>query len=97
MLDVLDEDGNEVQCQEFTPSTDDIEWAGVDDDGTPFESGFYTFEVESYSGEDLLVVNYAEIYTEIVEAKSQNGQTVLVLEGGSEINASEVSALRAGS
>lgn len=97
VLVVLDEDGNEVQRQEFTPSTDDIEWAGVDDDGTPFAPGFYTFEVESYSGEDLMVVNYAEIYTEIVEAKSQNGQTVLVLEGGSEINASEVSALRAGS
>ncbi len=97
VLVVLDAQGNEVQRQDFTPSTDDIEWAGVDDDGNPFDSGFYTFEIESYSGEDLLVVNYAEIYTEIVEAKSQNGVTVLVLEGGSEIRASEVSALRAGS
>ncbi len=97
VLVVLDQDGNEVQRQDFPPSTDDIEWAGVDDDSNPFETGFYTFEVESYSGGELMVVNYAEIYTEIVEAKSQNGATVLVLEGGSEINADNVSALRAGS
>jgi len=96
VLVVLDAEGNEVQRQDFTPSTNDIEWAGVDDDGTPFEPGAYTFEVESYSGEDLLSVNYAEIYTEITEAKSLNGATVLVLAGGAEINASDVSALRNG-
>lgn len=96
VLIVRDDQGNEVQRQEFTPSTDDIEWAGVDEDGNPFEPGTYTFEVESYSGEDLLNVSQAEIYTEIVEAKSQNGATVLVLEGGSEIKAADVSALRNG-
>lgn len=96
VLVVLDGDGNEVQRQAFTPSTDDIEWAGVDDTGAPFEPGLYSFDIESYSGEDLLSVSHAEIYTEIMEAKSQNGATVLVLEGGSEINADEVSALRNG-
>lgn len=96
VLVVLDSQGNEVQRLDFTPSTDEIEWAGVDDDGAPFDAGAYSFEVESYSGEDLLSVNNAEIYTEITEAKSQNGATVLVLEGGAEINASDVSALRNG-
>lgn len=96
VLVVLDDQGNEVQRQDFTPSTDDIEWAGVDADGNPFETGTYSFRVESYSGEDLLATNDAEIYTEVVEAKSQNGAIVLVLEGGSEVNASDVSALRNG-
>lgn len=96
VLVVLDDQGNEVQRQEFTPSTDDIEWAGVDADGNPFETGTYSFRIESYSGEDLLATNDAEIYTEVVEAKSQNGAIVLVLEGGSEVNASDVSALRNG-
>lgn len=96
VLVVLDDQGNEVQRQEFTASTDDIEWAGVDADGNPFETGTYSFRIESYSGEDLLATNDAEIYTEVVEAKSQNGAIVLVLEGGSEVNASDVSALRNG-
>ncbi len=96
VLVVLDDQGNEVQRQDFTPSTDDIEWAGVDEAGNPFEPGAYSFTVESYSGEDLLTASQAEIYTEVVEAKSQNGVIVLVLEGGSEINAADVSALRNG-
>jgi len=94
ILVVRDSSGNEVQRQDFTPSTDEIQWAGVDENGAPFASGLYTFEVESYSGDELIATNKAEIYSRVLEAKSRNGETVLVLEGGVEVPSTSVSALR---
>ena len=96
VLVVRNSDGVEVQRQDFTPSADEIQWAGVSDSGAPFVDGLYTFEVESYSGEDLLATNKAEVYSEIVEAKSLNGATVLVLAGGAAIATTDVSGLRGG-
>ncbi|PIE16227.1 MAG: flagellar basal body rod modification protein [Rhodobacterales bacterium] len=94
VLVVRDADGNEVQRQEFVPSTDEIQWAGVDGNGQAFASGLYSFEVESYSGDDLLATTGAEVYSEVVEAKSLNGATILVLRGGVQIDASNVTGLR---
>ncbi len=91
---VKDASGNVVQQQDFTPSTDEIQWAGVDDDGNAFANGLYSFEVESYSGDDLLSTTKAEVYSKIIEAKSQNGETILVLSGGAEVSSSAVSGLR---
>ena len=93
-LVVRDQQGNVVQRLPFTPSTDDIQWAGVSDTGEPFADGLYSFEVESYSGDELLSANKAEVYSEIVEAKNYDGVTVLVLLGGAEISAGDVTALR---
>ncbi|WP_428540790.1 flagellar hook capping FlgD N-terminal domain-containing protein [Profundibacter sp.] len=94
VLVVKDSSGNEVQRQDFTPSTDEIQWAGVDGNGAPFSNGLYTFEVESYSGDELIATNKAEIYSRVLEAKSRNGETILVLEGGVEVPSTSVSALR---
>lgn len=94
VLVVRDSSGNEVQRQDFTPSTDEIQWAGVDGNGAPFASGLYTFEVESYSGDELIATTKAEIYSRVLEAKNRNGETVLVLEGGVEVPSTSVSALR---
>ncbi len=94
VLVVKDTSGNVVQQQEFTPSTDEIQWAGVDEDGNAFANGLYSFEVESYSGEELLSTTKAEVYSKIIEAKNQNGETVLVLSGGAEVSSSAVSGLR---
>lgn len=93
-LVVRDQAGDVVQRLPFTPSTDEIQWAGVSDTGEPFEDGLYSFEVESYSDDTLLGTSKAEVYAEIVEAKNQDGATVLVLAGGAEISADGVSALR---
>lgn len=97
VLVVRNSDGVEVQRHEFTPSPDEIQWAGVSDSGDPYADGLYTFEIESYSGEDLLATTNAEVYSEVIEAKSLNGQTVLVLAGGAEITATDVTGLRGGS
>lgn len=97
VLVVYDSDGVEVQRLNFNPSADEIQWAGVSDEGEPFDSGIYSFKVESYSGDELLDTDTAEIYAEIVEAKTEDGATVLVFAGGAEVGAADVSALRGGS
>lgn len=93
-LVVFDGDGNEVQRREIPKSTDLIEWAGTDTNGTPFTSGLYHFQtVSSVNGETTLVET-PEIYTRVQEVQSENGNSILVLKGGVSVLASDVSALR---
>ncbi len=94
ILVVRDEDGNVVQRLDIPVSTDPVFWAGVGTDGTPLPEGLYQFEVESYDDDELMVTTPAEVYVPIVEARGANGQTVLVLEGGAQIVAEAISALR---
>lgn len=93
-LVVTDSLGNEVSRQEIPVSNETLEWAGVDSDGAPLPEGLYTFKVESYSEGELLSSDTAEVYSEIVEARGENGTTVLILEGGAKVDASAVTALR---
>jgi flagellar basal-body rod modification protein FlgD len=58
-------------------------------------SGQYSFAVESYSNDALLSVTPVQTYTEVIEARVENGQTLLVLAGGGEVLASEITGLRA--
>ncbi len=94
ILLVKNTNGDVVQRQDFTPSTGKIQWAGVNGDGTAFANGLYSFEVESYKGDELISTSKAEVYSKIVEAKSRNGETILVLSGGIEVPSSAVSGLR---
>jgi flagellar basal-body rod modification protein FlgD len=93
-LAVYDSNGREVQRNALPISSEPVEWAGVSDDGTPFETGLYSFEVESHAKGELLLSDPAETYARITEARTQAGQTMLVLEGGTTILASDVSGLR---
>lgn len=93
-LVVLDETGMEVQRTVIPVSSEPIEWAGVDDDGDPFPEGSYSFTVESYQGEDLILSELAETYGKVTEAQMRGGQVTLILEGGQAILSSLVTGLR---
>ena len=72
-----------------------VEWAGVTTDGFPFPPGPYTFEVQSFSGDDLLGTSLAETYAPVVEVRrNSEGDNVVVLPGGIETPANSISALR---
>ena len=75
-LVVYDSDGQEVQRTSIPVSADPIEWAGVMDDGTPFDAGLYSFEVESRANGELLLTDPAETYARITEARTQGGETL---------------------
>lgn len=93
-LVVTDANGNEVQRTEITKSADPIEWAGTKSDGTPFETGLYSFRVVSSVNGEVVLDEVADIYARVHEVRNENGQSVLMLEGGVPVLASNVSALR---
>ncbi|WIY26738.1 flagellar hook capping FlgD N-terminal domain-containing protein [Parasedimentitalea psychrophila] len=93
-LVVSDSDGTEVQRVTLPVSADAYEWDGVDDDGSAFASGSYTFVVESIANGEVLMSEMAEVYSNVAETQMQGTNVVLILEGGSAILASSVTALR---
>jgi flagellar basal-body rod modification protein FlgD len=86
--------GTVVQTSEISTTSDYAEWAGVDDNGAPFPSGTYTFELESFAYDEYLSTTTVEAYGHIVEARAEGTDTVLVMKGGAEVDAEDISALR---
>lgn len=86
--------GQEVQRQAIPVSSTSLQWAGVDETGQPFASGTYSFDVESLSNGVLVESGPTEVYGRIAEAQTKNNAVLLVMEGGQEISASSVTALR---
>ncbi|MBU2937099.1 MULTISPECIES: flagellar hook capping FlgD N-terminal domain-containing protein [Pacificibacter] len=93
-LIVRDALGNIVQTTEVPATSDFVEWAGVDDNGDPFPSGTYTFELENFAYDEYLSSTSVEAYGQIIEARADGVTTVLVMEGGAEVDAEDISALR---
>jgi len=93
-LVVRDASGAEIQRMSIPVSSDPLDWAGVDDNGAPFANGLYQFEIESFSNNETIATGPVEIYATIVEARNQNGQTILVTKGGSTVPVELVTALR---
>lgn len=93
-LVVYDADGEEVQRTSIPVSADPIEWAGVADDGTPFEAGVYSFGVQSRADGEVILLEPAESYARVTEVRVQAGETILILDGGSAVLADGVTGLR---
>ena len=93
-LIVRDADGNEVQRAELPPSDAPISWNGTGPDGRVLPTGAYSFELQSLSKGDVLRTDPLETYAPVVEARTDKGQTVLVLQGGIRADPADVTALR---
>ena len=93
-LVVYDDNGDVVQRNVIPVSAEPVEWAGVDGDGNPLPEGSYSFLVESYSGDELILNEPAEVYGRVTEAQVLNGDIVLILEGGQAILSTSVTGLR---
>jgi flagellar basal-body rod modification protein FlgD len=94
VLAVRDSEGNLVSREEIPVSTEPYQWLGGGSDGSPLPPGIYTIELESLNGETLIDSRPVEYYARVVEAKGGSAGTILVLNGGIEVLASDVSALR---
>lgn len=86
--------GEEVQRSEIPKSAEPVEWAGTAANGAPFPTGVYTFRVESSSNGEVLLDEVADVYARVQEVRSENGESILMLEGGIPVLATSVSALR---
>jgi len=93
-LVVYDKNGVEAGRHQITPSSDPIEWNGLQTSGLPYPAGTYSFKLESYSKAELLSETNVSVYAEIVEARAGDGNTELVLDGGTTLTAEEITALR---
>ena len=94
VLVVTDQAGVEVSRLEIPVSTAPYEWAGLDAAGEPLPTGIYNLTLESYAGTTLLGTTEIEHYGTIVEARSNSSGTTLLFEGGIEVPAIYVTALR---
>lgn len=71
------------------------QWLGADATGKPLPNGIYTLSLESYSGEQQLGdATEVESYAKILEARGGSNGPTLVLAGGVEVSATEITALR---
>lgn len=94
VLVVRDAEGALVAREDLPVSAEPYQWLGADAEGNPLPEGVYSLELESYAGEDLLDTGPVEAYARIAEVRGSAGSTILVLEGGVEVSAADVTALR---
>ncbi len=94
VLVVKDAQGNLVSREEIPVSAQPYQWLGAGIDGSPLPAGTYSIELESLNGETVISSLPVEHYARVIEARGGTGGTVLVLEGGAEVLASDVTALR---
>ena len=69
-------------------------WRGLGADGTELPGGTYSFEVTGLSEGSIVATRSVQGFAEVIEARRDQGKTVLVLAGGREVSVDEVSALR---
>jgi flagellar basal-body rod modification protein FlgD len=94
VLVVRDAAGTMVSREDIPASTNPYEWLGTDIEGNPLPTGKYSLAMESYSGDRLLGTAPVQAYSRIMEAKNGPMGTTLILEGGIEVAAKDVTALR---
>lgn len=95
VLVVKDAQGALVSREEIPVSAEPYQWLGAGIDGNPLAAGSYSIELESLNGETVIATTPVEHYARVIEAKGGGSSgTRLVLEGGAEVLASDVTALR---
>jgi flagellar basal-body rod modification protein FlgD len=94
VLVVRNEAGGVVSREDLPVSTANYQWLGGDAAGNPLPDGKYTLSLENYSNDLLLGESPVESYRRILEARGGPGGTVLVLDGGIEVAATAITALR---
>ncbi|MEZ5796997.1 MAG: flagellar hook capping FlgD N-terminal domain-containing protein [Paracoccaceae bacterium] len=94
VLVVKDTQGNTVSREALPVSAEPYEWLGGDATGDPLPEGEYSLSLESWRDDELLTTDPVEYYGRVVEARGGAGGVRLVLAGGIEVAATEITALR---
>ncbi|WP_432817319.1 flagellar hook capping FlgD N-terminal domain-containing protein [Sulfitobacter sp. JB4-11] len=95
VLVVTDSRGTEVQRNALPVAAQEVVWAGVSSDGAPFPAGQYSFAIESRRAGEVIGTAPAQTYARITEARIEQGETVLITEGGGTLRTDDVTGLRA--
>ncbi len=93
-LVVTDATGAQISRTNIPVSDEPITWAGVDDNGNPLPEGVYKFELETYGNGVHISTNTMESYARVAEIQTEGSSMYLVLEGGTRVDADDITALR---
>ncbi|MGA0540763.1 flagellar hook capping FlgD N-terminal domain-containing protein [Neotabrizicola sp. VNH66] len=91
---VRDTAGNTVSREEIPVSAEPYQWLGGDAAGNPLPAGRYSLSLESWENDAVVQEDRLEHYGRVVEVRGSAAGTVLVLEGGIEVPAAAITALR---
>ncbi|VDC20361.1 flagellar hook capping FlgD N-terminal domain-containing protein [Pseudogemmobacter humi] len=94
VLTVHDSKGNLVAREDLPVSAEPYQWFGADSQGDRLPDGRYVLTLESWRGDELLAEDPVEYYGRVVEARGGTSGAILVFEGGIEVPASQITALR---
>ena len=93
---VIRNDSNEiVYSMPIDTSARSILWDGATLDSNIAPVGQYSFDVESYSGDELRGVESGSVFDLVTEVRFDQGNTILVFGDGSVLNADSATAIRA--
>lgn len=92
---VVKDAAGKVVTRESVPLSDKTyQWTGKDPQGATLADGTYSFSLESYKNGELLGTEPVASYGKVVEARMTDTGAVLVMAGGAQVQASDVTALR---
>ena len=91
---VRDANGVEVSRKAIPISATTIQWDGTDTTGNPVADGTYRFDIVNLEAGVAVSEQPAEVYSRVVEVRFEEGTNKIIIEGGTSIPASEVTALR---
>lgn len=94
VLVVQDRSGARVAEIAIPVSADPYYWDGTDQNGKLLPPGLYSFGLENYDGDELLVTDALETYARVTEARTENGETLIVLAGDVVVPSGQVTGLR---
>ncbi|SFS19167.1 flagellar hook capping FlgD N-terminal domain-containing protein [Yoonia litorea] len=93
-VSVRDAKGEEVRRLTVDPDTDTAVWDGLRYGGLMATDGTYTFQAIGLSNGQIVSEGEVETYARVTEARIDQGNQILVIEGGARIPLSDVTALR---
>jgi flagellar basal-body rod modification protein FlgD len=94
-LVVRDEGGSPVARYPLPWTGEPVTWAGAGSDGSPLPPGAYSFKVEVMNGETVAKTVPVEHFARVNEIRTAASGPVLVTEGGVNVEAREVTGVRA--
>lgn len=86
--------GEEVSRQPVAVGQREVTWQGTGLNGDPLAAGNYSLTVQNFAAGSLLSTTSAREFGKVTEARLENGEALLVLEGKGLIRASDVSGVR---
>lgn len=94
VLVVTDAGGRVVARDDIAPGTASGDWSGTSITGAQLPAGRYALSIEHSRAGDLIGTSAVETYARILEVRGGIGGNRLILSGGIEVAAADVTALR---